>query len=104
MDVDGAKEESDTDLLRHTWQSLRTTLPLAHSEVQRAAAEVWGSALRRMKAGQRERSVGFMFETLNDVEDGDSGGVEDVCAWAVVYACKVCWSFLFSCGKLTRDG
>jgi U3 small nucleolar RNA-associated protein 20 len=73
---------TESDALERTWRSLRTILPECASEVQRAMAEVWGSLLRRLKAPQREAVVELMAEELT--------GVEDACAWAYIYSCKVC--------------
>ncbi|KAI0316098.1 armadillo-type protein [Amylostereum chailletii] len=43
-------------------------------------AEAWGSLLRRAKMSSREAAVKLMAEDLE--------GVEDACAWTVVFACK----------------
>ncbi|KAA1470494.1 hypothetical protein DENSPDRAFT_774855 [Dentipellis sp. KUC8613] len=59
---------------------MRETLPKCSSETQRAVAEAWGSLLRRLKASTREKATQLMVEDLE--------GVEDACAWAVVFACK----------------
>jgi len=72
---------TETNVLQWTWKRMRVVLPECNSEVQRAMAEVWGSLLRRSKASIREETVEFMAEDLS--------GVEDACAWAYVFACKV---------------
>ncbi|KAG2752966.1 hypothetical protein P692DRAFT_201706512, partial [Suillus brevipes Sb2] len=68
------------DLLDQTWSSFRAVLPTCNSDVQRAAAEVWGSVLRRLKSVARERAVILMAQNLE--------GVEDASAWMVIFACK----------------
>jgi U3 small nucleolar RNA-associated protein 20 len=73
---------TELDALERTWKSLRAILPECAPDVQRAMAEVWGSLLRRLRAPQREALVELMAEELT--------GVEDACAWAYIYACKVC--------------
>jgi len=72
---------TETDVLQRTWKRVRVVLPECNSEVQRAMAEVWGSLLRRLKASRREEAVEVMAEDLS--------GVEDACAWAYIFACKV---------------
>ena len=72
---------TESDALERTWKSLRAILPECASDVQRAMAEVWGSLLRRLRVPQREALVGLMAEELS--------GVEDACAWAYIYSCKV---------------
>jgi U3 small nucleolar RNA-associated protein 20 len=69
------------DLLDQTWSSFRAVLPTCSPEVQRAAAEVWGFVLRRLKSVARQRAVVLMAQNLE--------GVEDASAWMVVLACKV---------------
>ncbi|KAF8058583.1 hypothetical protein FPV67DRAFT_1428362 [Lyophyllum atratum] len=71
---------TQTDLLEHTWGALRSTLPSCLPEIQRAMAEVWGSVLRRMKAGAREKTVALLAEGAE--------GIEDASAWVIVFACK----------------
>lgn len=73
---------TEPDALERTWKSLRAILPECASDVQRAMAEVWGSLLRRLRAPQREAAVELMAEELS--------GIEDACAWAYIYSCKVC--------------
>ena len=73
---------TESDALEGTWKSLRAILPECASDVQRAMAEVWGSLLRRLRAPQREALVELMAEELT--------GVEEACAWAYIYSCKVC--------------
>lgn len=74
-------QATESDILQRTWHFVRTVLPECNSEVQRAMAEVWGSLLRRLRASRREVAVQVMAE--------DQAGVEDACAWAYVFACKV---------------
>lgn len=71
----------DLQLLEDTWASIRSMLPKCLPEIQRAMAEVWGSALRRMKMAARERAVTLLAE--------NTAGIEDVSAWIFVSACKV---------------
>ncbi|KAI0060580.1 hypothetical protein BV25DRAFT_946008 [Artomyces pyxidatus] len=71
---------SDSDLLGPTWAALKIALPACNPEVQRAAAEVWGALLRRLKAASRADAVARMA--------ADLAGAEDACAWAGVFACK----------------
>jgi U3 small nucleolar RNA-associated protein 20 len=66
------------DLLDQTWSSFRAVLPTCSPEVQRAAAEVWGSVLCRLKSIARQTAV------VQNLE-----GAEDASAWMVVFACKV---------------
>ncbi|KAG1882502.1 armadillo-type protein [Suillus subluteus] len=68
------------DLLDQTWSSFRAVLPTCNSDVQRAAAEVWGSVLRRLKSVAREKAVILMAQNLE--------GVEDASAWMMIFACK----------------
>jgi U3 small nucleolar RNA-associated protein 20 len=72
---------NDVGLLETTWLSFREILPKCIPEVQTATAEVWGSALRRMNASAKERSVVLMAQSLE--------GLEDTTAWMIVFACKV---------------
>ena len=76
---------TETDVLQGTWRRVRTVLPECNSEIQRAMAEVWGSLLRRLKASGRGVAVEVMAENLS--------GVEDACAWAYIFACKVCQTY-----------
>lgn len=69
------------DLLQQTWTSFHAILPSCSSEVQRAAAEVWASVLRRLKTSAREKAVLLMANNLD--------GVETASAWMLVFACKV---------------
>ena len=69
------------DLLQQTWSSLHAVLPSCSPEVQRAAAEVWASVLRRLKTSAREKAVLLMANNLD--------GVESASAWMLVFACKV---------------
>ncbi|KAF9234003.1 hypothetical protein BU15DRAFT_9123, partial [Melanogaster broomeanus] len=55
-------------------------LPNCSPEVQRAAAEVWASVLRRLKTSAREKAVLLMANNLNEVEDAS--------AWMIIFACK----------------
>ena len=72
---------SELKLLEDTWTCLRATLSKCIPEVQRAAAEAWGLALRRMRLPVREKSVVMIAQNLE--------GIEDACAWIFVFACKV---------------
>src|SRR6266403_2601338 len=72
---------TEPDLVQRTWKCVCVVLPECNSEVQRAMAEVWGSLLRRLRASRREVAV--------EVMASDLAGVEDACAWAYVFACKV---------------
>jgi U3 small nucleolar RNA-associated protein 20 len=69
------------DLLQQTWSSFHAVLPNCSPEVQRAAAEVWASVLRRLKSSAREKAVLLMANNLD--------GVEDASAWMLIFACKV---------------
>lgn len=69
------------DLLQQTWSSFHAVLPSCTPEVQRAAAEVWASVLRRLKTSAREKAVLLMANNLDDVETAS--------AWMLVFACKV---------------
>ncbi|EPQ55347.1 hypothetical protein GLOTRDRAFT_42472 [Gloeophyllum trabeum ATCC 11539] len=71
---------ADAGLLDQSWSSLRDVLPKCNPEVQRAVAEVWGATLRRLKSAVRERAVELIAE--------DVDGLEDACAWMVVFACE----------------
>ncbi|TFY83749.1 hypothetical protein EWM64_g255 [Hericium alpestre] len=71
---------TDISLLEKTWVAVRKQLPTCNPEVQRAMAEAWGSLLRRSKTSTREGATRLMLQNLD--------GVEDACAWALVYACK----------------
>ena len=73
---------TESSLLERTWKSVRSVLPECNPEVQRAMAEVWGSLLRRLRTSRREIAV--------EVMANDLAGAEDACAWAYVFACKVC--------------
>jgi U3 small nucleolar RNA-associated protein 20 len=73
---------TESDFLERTWKCVRTVLPECHPEVRRSMAEVWGSLLRRLGVSRREVAVEVMAHDLV--------GVEDACAWAYVFACKVC--------------
>lgn len=72
---------TESDIVQRTWKRLCVVLPECNSEVQRAMAEVWGSLLRRLRVSKRGVVVEVMAEDL--------GGVEDACAWAYIFACKV---------------
>ncbi|KAF8546699.1 hypothetical protein OG21DRAFT_1426348, partial [Imleria badia] len=60
---------------------LHAVLPSCNPEVQRAAAEVWVSVLRRLKTSAREKVVVLMANNLD--------GVETASAWMLVLTCKV---------------
>ncbi|KAG8220545.1 armadillo-type protein [Butyriboletus roseoflavus] len=68
------------DLLQQTWSSFHAVLPSCSPEVQRTAAEVWASVLRRLKTSAREKAVLLMANNLD--------GVEIASAWTLVFACK----------------
>jgi len=72
-----------TELLTHSWNAVRSILPKCQPEIQRAIAEVWGSALRRLKSTSRDHAVRLLAENAE--------GVEDASAWAIVFASKVCF-------------
>ncbi|KAG6382181.1 armadillo-type protein [Boletus reticuloceps] len=97
--VDAADDEglrTLLDLLQKLAHDLRTTLSPVYAdllakllttlsglfspEVQRAAAEVWASVLRRLKTSAREKAVLLMANNLD--------GVESASAWMLVFACK----------------
>ncbi|KAH7883428.1 hypothetical protein F5I97DRAFT_243889, partial [Phlebopus sp. FC_14] len=67
-------------LLQDTWSSFHAVLPSCAPEVQRAAAEVWASVLRRLKASAREKAVLLMAKNLD--------GIEDASTWMLVFTCK----------------
>ncbi|KAI0035598.1 armadillo-type protein [Vararia minispora EC-137] len=71
---------SDAETLPRTWSALCDTLPSCNPEIQRAFSEVWGSVLRRLKSAPRAKAMELMGAGLE--------GVEDACAWSVVFACK----------------
>ena len=76
------------ELLEQTWSSFHSVLPSCSPEVQRAAAEVWASVLRRLKSSAREKAVVLMANNLD--------GVENASAWMLVFACKVDRPHLFA--------
>ncbi|KAF8131840.1 armadillo-type protein [Boletus edulis] len=78
------------DLLQQTWSSFHAILPNCSPEVQRAAAEVWASVLRRLKTSAREKAVLLMANNLD--------GVESASAWMLVFACKAIDCYL-TCEK-----
>ncbi|SRR6266404_1567274 len=80
---------TESDTLEWTWKSLRAILPECASDMQRAMAEVWGLLLRRLRVPQREAAVELMAENLT--------GIEDACAWAYIYSCKVIGT---ACGSM----
>lgn len=69
------------NLLQQTWLLFRSALLNCNPEVQRAAAEVWASVLRRLKTSARDEAVTLMSTNMI--------GVEDACSWMLVSACKV---------------
>jgi len=71
----------DQELLEETWSSMQSILPNCLPEIQRAMAEVWGSVLRRLKTSGKEKAVTLLA--------GNIKGIEDACAWMIVFACKV---------------
>jgi len=72
---------TESDIVQRTWKCVCVVLSECNSEVQRAMAEVWGSLLRRLRAPRREVVVEIMASDL--------ARVEDACAWAYIFACKV---------------
>ena len=72
---------ANEEMLEKTWKMTQPTLRGCNPEAGRTVAEVWGSLLRRLKTDFRGKAVKLMMLDLD--------GVEDLCAWAVVYACKV---------------
>jgi U3 small nucleolar RNA-associated protein 20 len=91
---------TESDILQRTWKHICAVLPECNPEVQRAMAEVWGSLLRRLSASKRETAV--------EVMASDLGGMEEACAWAYIFACKVRSAvyfpgkFLKNCSRLVR--
>ncbi|PIL29525.1 hypothetical protein GSI_08333 [Ganoderma sinense ZZ0214-1] len=71
----------DAELLQQAWKAFCDVLPQCHPEVQRAAAEVWGATLRRLKVSLREDAVRL-------IASGSTSGLGDACAWIFVTACK----------------
>jgi hypothetical protein len=71
----------DPSLLEQSWECIRCILPKCIPDIQRVMAEVWGSLLRRLRQSTREKAVTSM---ASDIK-----GIEDTCAWALVFACKV---------------
>lgn len=81
----------EESLLEKTWTRLTSTLIRCTPEVQRALAEVWGAGvLRRLKndGDWRTRGVQMLGECARG-GDLEGKGMEDMCAWSVVYACQV---------------
>lgn len=70
-----------TELITHSWNAVRSTLPKCLPEIQRAVAEVWGSVLRRLKSASKDHAMNLLAESAE--------GMEDASAWAVVFASKV---------------
>ncbi|KZT04836.1 uncharacterized protein LAESUDRAFT_682314 [Laetiporus sulphureus 93-53] len=71
----------DTELLDQAWAVFRETLLRCDPEVQRATAEVWGAALRRLKASTREHCVRLIAASAES-------SLADACVWVYVSACK----------------
>ena len=71
----------DTSLLTKTWSCIKKALTACNPEVQRVMAEAWGSLLRRVKPSSR----GFIIDCMV----ADLEAVEDACAWAIIFSCKV---------------
>ena len=85
----------DEDLLLSTWVHAVRILQKCNPEIQRAVGELWGaSVLRRLKGDEREHAIRLLID-LKDME-----GLQDVKAWIVVFACKVCISPLSCFGLL----
>ncbi|THG95629.1 hypothetical protein EW026_g6070 [Hermanssonia centrifuga] len=68
-----------SEATEEAWSSFSDALPACDPEVQRALAELWGSALRRMKAAARENCVVAIASSASP----------DVSAWIYVSACKL---------------
>ena len=66
-------------------------LPKCSPDVQRIIAELWGNILRRLKAATREGCAVAIVKESN----------EDVGAWVLVTACKVCFNGSLSLQLLT---
>lgn len=60
------------------WSAFLDVVPKCNPEVQRAVAELWGSILRRLKSGAREKITLAIIASANP----------DVSAWVFVSACK----------------
>lgn len=78
-------------LLEQTWAQLTATLSRCTPEVQRALAEVWGTGvLRRLKndGGWRGKGIQMLGECIRNGV-GEGKGMDDMCAWSIVYACQV---------------
>ena len=92
-----------SQLLRPTWVTLRKCLidstttqkGVAGEELRRMLAEVWGVLLRRLKASQREEAVTLLMDGLEDCEEG--------VAWVLIYAIKVCGSFIYPLCIILRN-
>lgn len=69
--------------LTSTWERFLTALRKCKPEVQRAAAEVWATVLRRLKKDERGICVRMM---LSGSEDG---GIDDALAWSFVFSIRV---------------
>ncbi|KAF8622933.1 hypothetical protein AX15_006611 [Amanita polypyramis BW_CC] len=82
--------QSDSKLLEETWTELCSILKKCLPEVQRAAAEVWGTLLRRLKGSEiKEKALTLLAQNLE--------GLESVWAMAFVYACKSVSQSLHTC-------
>jgi U3 small nucleolar RNA-associated protein 20 len=74
----------ESDTLTSTWTRFVQALQKSKPEVQRAAAEVWATVLRRLKKkDERSCCVEMMLSRLDDA------GVDDALAWTFVSAIRV---------------
>ena len=70
----------DFEVIQRVWVSFREALLKCSSEVRKAAAEVWGVLIRKLKLPTRTKLVTLLVSDLN--------GIEDFIPWVVVDACK----------------
>lgn len=84
-----ADPHSDLSLYDATWAEITVVLSKCLPEVQRATAEAWASAVRRMKSHARDYVVQKMCI--------DAETTPEAVAWVMVYACKVRLSNLGKC-------
>jgi U3 small nucleolar RNA-associated protein 20 len=69
------------ETLHETWDIILATIPKCNPEIQRALAEVWASALRRLKGDVRTTAVTLILQSLEVNLDFGT--------WVFVYAFKV---------------
>ncbi|KAF8623398.1 hypothetical protein AX17_007436 [Amanita inopinata Kibby_2008] len=82
--------QSNPTILEETWTGLCLTLTRCTPEVQRAVAEVWGGVLRRLKGNDvKEKAVALLAQNLE--------GLGNVCATALVHACRSVSQTLHTC-------